>query len=102
MTTMATIGVGSHSSPIVISDDEDEAFVELELEHRLSSPRDMMFDDDFSYGYDFQATVAHLASHQDQSYMDKHPHELAPNTRYLAGTLLTAPFTPNLHLLCLP
>ncbi|KAF7795642.1 hypothetical protein EIP86_006807 [Pleurotus ostreatoroseus] len=34
-------GAGSWSSPIVISDDEDEAYVEreLELEQRLSSPR---------------------------------------------------------------
>ncbi|KIP04496.1 hypothetical protein PHLGIDRAFT_129474 [Phlebiopsis gigantea 11061_1 CR5-6] len=82
---MATFGVGSHSSPIVISDDEDEAYVELELEQRLSSPRDMLFDDDLQYGYGFEATVAHLAPHQSESYLDNPPHDLAPNARYVAG-----------------
>ncbi|KAK7685583.1 hypothetical protein QCA50_011450 [Cerrena zonata] len=36
--------MGSYSSPIVISDDEDDAYVELQLEDRLS---DAVFDDGF-------------------------------------------------------
>lgn len=45
---MTMYGAGSWSSPIVISDDEDEATVELELERRLASPRDgMEYQDDW-------------------------------------------------------
>lgn len=53
---MTVNGAGSWSSPIVISDSDDsEAFVELELERRISSPRDGM-DVDYedyrdSYGW---------------------------------------------------
>ena len=43
---MTMYGAGSLGSPIVISDDEDEVNVELELEQRLSSPREGM-DFDF-------------------------------------------------------
>ena len=44
-------GAGSWNSPIVISDDEDEATVELELERRLASPREDVdyYDDWDSY-----------------------------------------------------
>ena len=43
-------GAGSWNSPIYISDDEDEATVELELERRLASPRD-----DFDYNDDWDS-----------------------------------------------
>ncbi|GJE85193.1 hypothetical protein PsYK624_012710 [Phanerochaete sordida] len=51
---MIVHGVGSLNSPIVISDDEDEAYVELELEQRLSSPQEGMaldFEDDYHPEY---------------------------------------------------
>ena len=42
-------GAGSWNSPIYISDDEDEATVELELERRLASPRDdYEYEDDWN------------------------------------------------------
>lgn len=38
--------MGSYTSPIVISDDEDEAYVEMQLEDRFS---DAVFDDGHDY-----------------------------------------------------
>lgn len=65
-------GVGSLNSPIVISDDEDEAYVEFALEQRISSPTDDDFDNDEAAGHtsDFRSTAqghSHLQLYQSTS-----------------------------------
>lgn len=64
-------GVGSLNSPIVISDDEDEAYVEFALEQRISSPNDGLDDDeDVDHTSDFHSTVqdhSHLELYQSTS-----------------------------------
>ncbi|PSR77255.1 hypothetical protein PHLCEN_2v7990 [Hermanssonia centrifuga] len=65
---MNVYGVGSLNSPIVISDDEDEATVELELEQRLSSPRAGIDDDYDTYNdsYNIQQELEYSKSpHQN-------------------------------------
>lgn len=84
-------GMGSLSSPIVISDDEDEACVELELEQRLSSPREGMeldFDVDIQNSYTWGGSVAQHNLYHDEQRMDDYLRVVAPNGRMLVhGTL---------------
>ena len=78
-------GVGSLSSPIVISDDEDEACVELELEQRLSSPREGMeleFDEEYQADFEWQDNPAHFEEQVSEDCMD----EAAPDDRFTHGT----------------
>lgn len=51
---MLWYGVGSHTSPIVISDDEEEAYVEFALEQRISSPDEDMEYGSFGYGAPYE------------------------------------------------
>lgn len=69
-------GVGSLNSPIVISDDEDDAaFVEFALEQRLSSPRDNVDYDDLEDTYEYWSARNDNTSeaHNPQSVMDHLP-----------------------------
>ena len=70
---MIVHGVGSVNSPIVISDDDsDEAYVELELEQRLSSPQEGMelgFEGDYQPDYAWQDATLH----QHPLYHDEQP-----------------------------
>lgn len=76
---MAYSGVGSLSSPIiVISDDEDEAFVEFTLEQRISSPTENLDYDDLEGLYDFSHTEQdHAIIGQNQS-LSRNPSSVAP------------------------
>lgn len=86
---MTIHGAGSLKSPIVISDDEDEACVELELEQRLSSPREGMeldFDDDIPDGLVLQDTSLENFWYQDSQRLNSLANRAAPNGRPLHGT----------------
>ena len=98
---MTVWGAGSLSSPIVISDDVDEAFVELELERRLSSPQEsveMQFGDDFQDGYVYENRVNHHRSYQADQYMNDYPYPVAPGGHYTPGTLLKPPTTARCYI----
>ena len=86
---MTIHGVGSLNSPIVISDDEDEAYVELELEQRLSSPRESMeleFDDDFQDDYSWQDNITQEDSYRNDLVQDEYADDVTPNGRMPHGT----------------
>ena len=74
-------GSGSYHSPIVIDDEddegEDEAFVELELERRLASPRGDMEYEDWDDEDPDDAMMARLWSGREEMYYDYAPDEVA-------------------------
>ena len=87
---MTVHGVGSVNSPIVISDDEDEVCVELQLEQRLSSPREGMeldFDFDSPVAYSWREShIHHHSLYRDELHSDNYSFSATPNSRPMYGT----------------
>ena len=85
---MVNHGMGSYTSPIVISDDEDDAFVEMQLEDRLS---DAVFDDEpedsyYYQDYDDRFDLEDTLDYRDEWYPDEG--KLLTSSTKLRGVIL--------------
>lgn len=95
---MTIHGVGSVNSPIVISDDEDEAYVELELEQRLSSPQEGMeleFDDDYQPDVWLDPSLHQYDMHYEEPSPNSVLVNATPDGRWNHGTLRSASLDTN-------